>query len=356
MRAAATADKNEQVIVRKRKAQERYDANVRKKSKQAAVRDHAETILCTSLASSVADLDVQLQARCSSSSARCAFLREQFHARVSGATPRQYPGIGQDFRSKHGKLKMTPSDGTTCKEAYLKALITAMINEDGDVLGNQNPRPQFTENYIRVLPTLSNEYTNPVASELKAEFAKHIAEIATPQDDPVYIELEGQYVGRILYDFETRSNAKLFRVASIQFVRSFTAGRYSCWEATCEPVVRDPATGHFRVPQDVQVPGSKVTLTHALQGYCLAEYRNGLDADPSYLPWVQQYVDHFRTVILPKYPSFLLTPPCNKDLTSNKDLPSKRRTRPPNPTQQKTRPLRNVPDTAVTTKTSTTTQ
>jgi hypothetical protein len=113
--------------------------------------------------------------------------------------------------------------------------------------------PQFTENYIRVLPTLSNEYTNPVASELKAEFAKHIAEIASPQDDPVYIELEGQYVGKILYDFETQSNAKLFRVASIQFVRSFTAGRYSCWEATCEPVVRNPATGQFHVPGHLQV-------------------------------------------------------------------------------------------------------
>jgi hypothetical protein len=113
-------------------------------------------------------------------------------------------------------------------EAYLKALITAMINEDGDVLGNHNAMPKFTENYIRVLPTLSNEYTNPVASELKAEFAKHITEIASPQDDPVYIELEGQYVVNILYNFETRSNTKLFRVAFIQFVRSFTAGRYSC--------------------------------------------------------------------------------------------------------------------------------
>jgi hypothetical protein len=325
MRAANMADANEQVIVRKRKAQERYEANVRKKSKQAAVRDHAETILCTSLAASLSELNVQLQARCSSSSARCAFLREQFHARVSGETPRQYPGIGKEFRSKHGrKLKMTPSDGTTRTEDYLKALLTAMVNEDWDVLGHHNAMPTFTENYIRVLPTLSNEYTNPVATDLKAKFTKHIAEIATPQDDPVYIELEGQYVRQILYDFETRSNAKFFRVVAIQFVRSFTAGRYSCWEATCEPVVRDPATGIFRVPQDVQVPGSNVTLTHALQGYCLAEYPNGLDAEPTYLPWVQQYVDHFRTNVLPKYTSLLLTPPCNKDLPST----PKDRTRP----------------------------
>ncbi len=135
---------------------------------------------------------------------------------------------------------------------------------------------------------------------------------------------------RVGHDFETRATAKLFRVVSIQFVRSYTSSHHSCWEATCEPVLRGPATGHFRVPKDVQVPGSNVTLTHALQGYCLAEYTNGLDAEPSYyLPWVQQYVDHFRTVIEPKLPSIMLfTPPLDNNLPSPKeDLPSSRKKR-----------------------------
>jgi hypothetical protein len=154
-----------------------------------------------------------------------------------------------------------------------------------------------------------------------------------------------------LYDFETRATAKLFRVVSIQFVRSYTSTRFSCWEATCEPVLRDPASGHFRVPKDVQVPGSNVTLTHALQGYCLAEYTHGLDAEPSYLPWVQQYVEHFRNVIEPKLSLHNNLPSPKEDLPSSskkrkastqKDSPSKtqkdspslartpkRRTRPP---------------------------
>jgi hypothetical protein len=195
MRSAARADKYEQEEGRKRKGDERYAANVRKKSKQAAIRDHAETILTSCLVTSVAELEVQLAARSSASSARCAFL-----------------------------------------------------------------------SFIRVLPTLTPEYTNPVASELKAEFAKQIADLAAPQDDPVYVELQGLYVGKILFDLETRSNAKMFRIVAIQFVRSYTAGRCSCWEATCEPVVHDAATGQFRVPNNHQVPGSNVTLTHALQG------------------------------------------------------------------------------------------
>ena len=159
-----------------------------------------------------------------------------------------------------------------------------------------------------------------------------------------------QYIGKILYDFETRATGKLFRIVSIQFVRSYTSTRHSCWEATCEPVVRDPATGNFRVPKDVQVTGSNVTMTHALQGYCLAEYTNGLDAEPSYLPWVQMYVDHFRNVIEPKFPSIMVHKATAVDLPSTKDLPSshkkrKAATQMDLPSTRRTRPRRttNVP-------------
>lgn len=49
----------------------------------------------------------------------------------------------------------------TGKEAYLVALIKAMISEDEDVLGNLTGMPKFTQDFIRVLPSLSLEYTNP---------------------------------------------------------------------------------------------------------------------------------------------------------------------------------------------------
>jgi hypothetical protein len=307
---------------------------VRKKAKTAAKRDHAETILSTSLVTSVPDLDLQLRARGNSSAARISFLKDQFHARVSGATPCAYPGIGNEFCSKFGKLKLAPSGKTANKEEYLVALVQAMIKEDEDLPGTNETMPNFTENYIRVLPSLS-------------EFAKHIADIAAPQDDPVYIDLHGKYIGKIIYDFETRSSSKLFRVSAIQFVRSYTATRYSCWEATCEPVVRDPLMGHFVVPHNVQVPDSNVTLTRALQGYCLAEYPNGLDAEPTYLPWVQQYIDHFRNVILPKYPSLMLDSPSTtpSDATSEppKDSPSSSRT-PTRRTRPQARKRHTVPD------------
>ena len=121
------------------------------------------------------------------------------------------------------------------------------------------------------------EYYNPKAAHLKAEFAQQIADLSTPTDDPIYLELHSKYVSQLLFDYETRASSKLFRVAAIQFVRSYTASRHSCWEATCEPVFRDASSGLFHVPVEVKVPGSQVTLTHALLGYCVAEYQNGTD-------------------------------------------------------------------------------
>jgi hypothetical protein len=283
--------------VRKRKATAKYEANVRKKAKKAAARDHAEEILGTSLVTSVRELEVQLAARVSSKASRIAFLKDQFHARTSGESPRSYPGLGPNFRSKHGKLKMTCNDKSQSDEQYLHALVKAMILADGAELGLH--MPQFTEHFIRTLPTLSSDHLNPKSCELKANFSSFIASVAAPTDDPVYVELHGKYFGQILYDFETRASVKLFRVTSIQFIRSFTSTRHSCWEATCEPVARDASTGHFRVPAEMQVPDSKVTVTHALQGYCLAEYANGSDAEPTFYPWVEQYIAHFREVILP---------------------------------------------------------
>ncbi len=160
--------------------------------------------------------------------------------------------------------------------------------------------------------------------------------LSTPTDDPVYMELHSKYVSQLLFDYETRASSKLFRVAAIQFVRSYTASRHSCWEATCEPVFRDASTGIFHVPAEVKVPGSEVTLTHALQGYCIAEYQQGTDKDPTYLPWVDQYIRYFTTSILPKYsiedlpssskdlPSSTKDLPSSNDLPSSKDLPSSR--------------------------------
>jgi hypothetical protein len=158
------------------KAAEKYEANVRKKAKKAAARDHAEEILGTSLITSIPELDIQLRARAASKSSRISLLKDQFHARISGETTRSYPGIGLEYRSKHDKLKMTTKDTSQGDEQYLRALVEAMILEDGAQIGDH--MPNFAEHFIRTLPSLSLEFTNPKSSELKAEFSQLIASLA----------------------------------------------------------------------------------------------------------------------------------------------------------------------------------
>jgi hypothetical protein len=226
--------------------------------------------------------------------ARIAFLKDQYHARVSGEQPRMYTSLGPEFRTKHRKLRLTSQGKSVSEEVYLTSLLTTTINEDADNIGLNENMQQSSEQFMRVLPTLSTEYYNPKAASMKTTFAQEIADLATPSDDPVYVLLHAKYSQKILYDFETRASAKLFRVVSIQFVRSYTSSRSSCWEATCESVYRDAITGTFHVPSEIQVPGSHVTLTHALVGYCVAEYAAGLDADPTYFPWVDNYISHFH--------------------------------------------------------------
>jgi hypothetical protein len=314
--------------LRKSKAKEDFDENVRLKSVRLEKRDKAEYIAMTALVSDAATLAQHLAARKSSKKSRLTFLTEQYHARVSGVNPRIYPGLGDEFRNKYGKLRITPKLTGQCGEAYLLKLVKAMMLEDVEIGGVNESRNNTTiADCIRQLPSISKTYTNLKALSLKAEFSKEVGDLATPQDDPVYLELVGKYIGAVLYDNETRASQKLYRIVAVQYVLSYTVGRASCWEATCEPVYRDAATGKFLVPQALMVEGSSIIQTNALLGYALAEYTNGPESVPTYLPWIQNYIDHFRSFVEPKYACKTGKDlPSKPETSSHMDLPSKPKT------------------------------
>jgi hypothetical protein len=118
-----------------------------------------------------------------------------------------------------------------------------MLKEDGDTFGVNNTNANSsTQDYIRALPTISLEYTNPKALAWKAEFSATIAQLAMPKDDLMYLALQAKYVGHVLLDNDTKALQKLFRIVAIQFVRSYCSTRLSYWwEATCEPVLTTAA-------------------------------------------------------------------------------------------------------------------
>jgi hypothetical protein len=91
-----------------------------------------------------------------------------------------------------------------------------MIAEDSQSLGINNPTlTKILLDYIRVLPSIAPDFTNPKAVAYKIEFGQTVADLAEPQDDPVYLDLHAKYIGARLYDYETRASQKLFHIASI---------------------------------------------------------------------------------------------------------------------------------------------
>ena len=303
VRAAQASDREEQVATRKRKAHEKYLKNLRLKASKALKADKAEFTAAHNLAVSIQNLNDELQARMTNKQSKIKYLKDQFDARVVGDLQRTYNTIGPEFRKRGGGLRKCPADKKQ-ELTYLTDLVTLMIVEDQDTLGiNEMDLHASSFQYIRFLPTISTEFANPKVKDLKDKFEAEIAELSAPVDDPCYVDLNGKYMGAILYDFETRATWKLYRVSAIQFIRSYASHRPSCWEATCEPVYRDANTGQFLVPVDQRVERSTVLKTTALQGYALAEYRDGMEKEPTLLPWVDHYVQHFRTVIMPKYNS-----------------------------------------------------
>ena len=267
-REAHKADKEFQIATRKLKAKDKYAAQVQKQARTAASRDKAEQTASNSLCKDLHDLNIQLKARGNQKNSRVSYLKDQVYARIAGEHPRLYPALGSEWRKAGGKIRVSASSTDQSDEDYLTKLVAAMIAEDTISCGvNESMSNGSTQDYIRILPSISDDFTNPKAKVYKHEFAQHIAELATPVDDPIYIELHSKYHGAILYDNETRARQKLFRIAGIQFVRSFTKNRPSCWEATCEPVFRDAATGTYVVPHEHKVEGSNVLFATALQGY-----------------------------------------------------------------------------------------
>jgi hypothetical protein len=207
-------------------------------------------------------------------------------------------------------------------EDYLTQLVIAMLKEDGDTLGmNSNNGVSVSQDYIRALPCISLEFTNPKAVAWKHAFSKSIEELATPKDDPLFLEIQAKYVGQVLFDHDTRASQKLFRISAIQFVRAYCSSRLSCWEATCEPVFHDSSSGKFMVPLSKKVAGSNVILANARQGYALAEFPEGAESAAKYLPWVDNYIQHFIDVISPMYEAkstqaSLTSPPTSRPTTA----------------------------------------
>ncbi len=118
-------DKAAQVTHRRCKATKKYNAQVQKQARTAASRDKAEQTATNSLCTDLLDLELQLKARKNNKDSRLTFLKDQVYARIAGEHPRLYPGLGQQWRKKGGKIRLSSPLKDQSDEDYLGKLVAA---------------------------------------------------------------------------------------------------------------------------------------------------------------------------------------------------------------------------------------
>jgi hypothetical protein len=92
----------EQVVTRKRKANEKYLKNLRLKASKALKADKAEHTAAHNLVISIQNLEDELQARMTNRQSQITFLKEQFDARVVGELSYNVPTTPLDRPSGSG--------------------------------------------------------------------------------------------------------------------------------------------------------------------------------------------------------------------------------------------------------------
>jgi hypothetical protein len=168
VRTAYRNDKAAQISNRKQKALNKKDAQIRKQARTAAARDKAEQTATNSLCTNLHQLNIQLKARCKSKDSRLTYLKDQVYARIAGEFPRLYPSLGDEWRKLGGKIRVSSPCKDHIDEDYLTKLVAAMIREDSVSCGvNDAVTKQHTQDYIRSLPSIATDYTNPKATAFK---------------------------------------------------------------------------------------------------------------------------------------------------------------------------------------------
>jgi hypothetical protein len=168
LRKAHKQDKKAHIANRKAKAILKYKALIRQQAAIAAKRDKAEMTANSDLCNDLVEMSHHLKSRCNSKPARVTFLKEQVYARISCENPRLYPCLGPEWRKLGGKIRVSAQSKDQSDEDYLTLLLAAMIKEGNRTLGvNDNNQMSFTQEYIRVLPSIALEFTNPIALAYK---------------------------------------------------------------------------------------------------------------------------------------------------------------------------------------------
>jgi len=129
---------------------------------------------------------------------------------------------------------------------------------------------------------------------LKQEYQQILIEAARPVDDPLLVELEEKYLGKIQYDSDGRTmtfggkkkkHKLTYRIAKVQWG---DVGGPAYYEATCVPVEKG-TTGTWEIAAECKVDGSDTVYARKYElGVNLACLKD--DENPTRLEYADEYI------------------------------------------------------------------
>ena len=254
---------------------------------------------------------------------KMALLTHEFDSRVNRG--REYPmsliGMESRLSSKGFKLRKTPMESkptSTRKFEYMKELVLAMVGHDHAV-GRVNAVGVVEFKGPRINPVISARSTSAACITLKEEYQQSQIEAARPVDDPLLLELEEKYLGKILYDNDGKNmtfggkkkkHKLTYRIAKVQWG---DIGGPPYYEATCVPVEKG-TTGTWEIAAECRVDGSDTVYARkyelGVNLACLKDVDN-----PTRLEYADEYIvahenrERGETAVTP---ATAVLPPCKK--------------------------------------------
>ena len=203
-------------VIRKKEKARKMQKKARAQANKMADFDVAtETVL----AATAQDLEDEITTYGNAKGALKTYLQDQYKSRriLRNGIYNNIPLVSE-FRQKvkpHA-LRMNPFPtvgnkiNTNIQIAYLRKLLHVMIGEDLKRPLEPTARSE-DQKLVRRLPVICERYINPESVRLKALQESTVAAMASPKDNPWFVLLQDEYMGKILYD------GGYYRVFRIQY-------------------------------------------------------------------------------------------------------------------------------------------
>lgn len=235
-------------------------------------------------------------------------LKAQFWARVTGRGW-TYNSIAPSFRSASTKkMKLSTPEGKD-EVQCLTSLLTLMVAED--IKAKRKDTAKAARTALRSYKPISEKHTSKFSTDNKAELTQLHDELAKQTDDPVLVQLDTDYKGKLLHDFEDNlEDADLAtldvdpeykRTHQVFEITCDEKGGSPCYQVGCCEVRMQADGPWLPVPDHYnEVEGERIFKARKLWNCRVMCLKNPDNTERG--PWVGEYIAaHKKRGVVPVY-------------------------------------------------------